>query len=204
MQSKRARRQCAAVSKGKYVTPPAIDTSNASTINTAIQNFFGAVLVGGGLARAIQTIKSVLNYFTEDHWVKMQKAATMSQKIVVVGDRLSSIGIKNPSKASFKHVVALLACCSMPTAGANALHGLVADRKAYMQSTRPTCSSITHLRTYLNSPQELPSELYAGAYSTPAPITKDDMLASWRGIIVPFISHMGCAERERLRIRKQE
>lgn len=183
---------------------PAIDTTTACTISTAIQNSkfdpeakatlasivqakavssFGAVSMGKNAARAVQTIKLVLNYFTEDDWVKLQSSATISQKIIVVGDRLCSIGITNPSEASYKHVVALLACCSMPTADASTLHGLVTDMKTHMQNRRPTSASGVHLVTYPDNPQELPAELYAGAYSTSAPINKDDMLTIWRGLI---------------------
>ena len=132
-----------------------------------------------------QTMPSVLNYLTEKDWHALGTSTSTSQRIIIIGDRMMALDMTHPSETTIKHLVALLACCSMPTADANTLHGLVGELKSHLVSRRPSDPvPTTHLATYPDSPADLQPDLYTRAYGADMPIDKTDELSSvWRGIV---------------------
>ena len=168
-----------------------------SALAMAVQSKLVGGISGGGTSDSAkrgslgQTLRGVLNYFTNDDWeVLMASATSTAQKITLIGDRLHSIGITNPSEKTCKNLVGLMACCSMPGADANTLHGLVVDMKAHMQSrSKPDLSSATlvdaptFLVNYPDDPKLLPAHVYASAYSTSPPVSKAEMTQAWQTIV---------------------
>ena len=125
--------------------------------------------------RGTQQIRDARNYFTEGDWNVLNNQSIASiQKVAVCCDRLSLAGLRNPSEASVRSIVAIIACAHCPTAQPPMLHGLVLDVKSQLQSRLQTkLPTHLHVQNFPDDPKHLPDELRASAYSQESPVMKD-------------------------------
>ena len=125
-----------------------------------------------GGRRCTQSLPSVTSFFTDADWAIFEAQGTVQLKICTMMDRLTMLGLSNPSEATVKHLAALIACVHCPESSADQLHMLVTEIKAASHARKGTIGTLQHLSTYPNGPNELPQELYQSAYAAGPPIDK--------------------------------
>ena len=67
-----------------------------------------------GGVRVTQTMGGVNAYLCESDWAILESRAGLQEKVCVLVDRLSMVGLTNPSEATTKTIAAVLACCHSP------------------------------------------------------------------------------------------
>lgn len=132
-----------------------------------------ATAVGAAKRRQPQLLKTPGAYLTASDWAILEGGGPLSQKVGRVVERLSLVGMHNPSELSVKHAAALLAAAHWETATPQQLHGLVLDIKAAFASTRRCPASSLHLLTFPDDPAGLPDALRQAAFSSEGPVRKD-------------------------------
>ena len=145
--------------------------------------------------KGTQTLREVPAYLTASDWAILGSAEQMQmQKVARVQERLLRLGLTNPAEATVRAVVATIASQHAPMASAKELRGMVLDAKA-AAGRKGVHTGLPHLTIYPTRPDELPSEVFAAAYSADDP-PQARQVENWQGFLakVPLRSTNGALE----------
>ncbi len=122
-----------------------------------------------------QTLLKVENFFTAmDIATFSDNSLAAAQKVARMSHRLALLGVSNPSEATVRNLVAMLACMHAPDATASNLHSLVLDLKRVVhQQAASTRGGPTH---YPDEPKDLPVIIHTAAYSADDPPVQQQLL----------------------------
>ena len=124
--------------------------------------------------RGAQTLRQPEAYLTASDWQGLEATTrTVAQKVCLLVGRLTLLGLSNPSEATVKHLVALLAAVHCPGASAEQLHGMATDLKAAARSRVRSSTRLKHLLNYPANPRELSEAHWQSAYASEPPVHRE-------------------------------
>ena len=136
----------------------------ASAVAQKTMTSVAAATAGG--PRRLQTLCKLQAYLTEEDWATLQDGQrSIARKLQTLVDRLCLLGLQNPTEATIKHIVSVLACAHDLQMTAEVLHSHVIDVKAAIHARAGTVHTSVRLTVFPDDPSELPAELYNAAYS---------------------------------------
>lgn len=142
----------------------------AAAVTSKTMGAMASAQANHGGPRRCQTISTLEAYLTEQEWQALQDTQrTTAQKVQVLVDRVILLGLKNPSEATVRHIVAVLASAHCPDAPPDTLHSMVLDVKVAIHARAHYCPTSHHLTTFPQDPKDLPTDLHAIAFATAQP-----------------------------------
>ena len=116
--------------------------------------------------RTCQTLKTPCAYFTVSDWLVFDDDSIgIARKIHRMVDRMAGLGLMNPSEGAIKHLTAMLAAASCPSASPSSLHALGQEIKSAFQGKKARGSALPHIAAYPDDPSALPDVIHASGYT---------------------------------------
>ena len=132
----------------------------------------GATVVAGSKGAGTQLLENPAEYHTEGDYYKLDvENLSMSDAVIIGGDRLNSVGVFNASEITIKNECALLACfiwkSVYPTSAES--YSLSQLLKQQIKAGKERAGDVEGLAVYPPRPAMLPPALRAQAYSDDDP-----------------------------------
>lgn len=124
--------------------------------------------------KVTQTLLAVTNYLTESDWRVLQDpGCVVWQKVHRVVERLTSLGLRNPSETTVRSVVACIACTHCHDGSGELLHSMVLDvKKAFAIHRCDRDLGRGSLQRFPDNPYELPADIRGRYAPGDQPVSK--------------------------------